>query len=68
MSDIVERLRIWDDPGETICLEAAAQIERLQAALERISKLECGLLDPGAGIGMFTIARDIARDTLGKAG
>lgn len=29
----VERLRIWDDPGETICADAADEIEKLRALL-----------------------------------
>lgn len=30
----LEKLRMWDDPGETLCVEAAAEIERLQTANE----------------------------------
>lgn len=30
--DDLRRLRIWDDPGETLCLEAAAEIEQLRKA------------------------------------
>lgn len=43
MSDIVERLRAWHTPGETITgdvqlyLDAADEIERLRAALRQIA-------------------------------
>ena len=50
MSDIVERLRYWgaDDDGwllidegaAEVCLQAADEIERLRAALKRISELD----------------------------
>jgi hypothetical protein len=65
MAAEIERLR-----AENIRLQEAlafdpkemqAEIERLLAALNRISALECGVLDPNAGLAMFEIARDIAR-------
>lgn len=48
-----------------------AEIDRLRAlnaellaALQRIAQLECGTLDPRAGLQMFTMAGDIARSAL----
>lgn len=32
----LEKLRIWDDPGETLCVDAAAEIERLLALTTRL--------------------------------
>lgn len=38
---LVERLKIWDDPGEIICAQAALRIEALEAALRLIAKGDC---------------------------
>lgn len=38
------KLRTWDDPGETICADAAAEIAQLRAALSRL------LLNYGAAL------------------
>lgn len=37
----LEKLRDWDEPGDTLCRDAAAEIERLRAALKEIAE------DPG---------------------
>jgi hypothetical protein len=42
--------------------ELRAENERLRAALNRISNLQCGALNPSSGLEMFEIARDIARE------
>lgn len=39
------KLRTWDDPGETICADAAAEIERLRKALAEIRSLIWVALD-----------------------
>jgi hypothetical protein len=66
-ADDIERLRHMYEAAHMDANAAIErqrlEIERLQAVLNRISALECGVLDPNAGLAMFEIARDIARQT-----